>query len=944
VPVLYAPAHATTAGELCSAQADPCVVDDPITVASGSVIDVGQRQLLIAKGGDLDVGVGAITVRAGRLTMQQGGSVQARGDKSNGGGRITIVATLINIAGTVDASGADGGTVDLRAGMGSNGGITVAGTGVVTADALVAGGWGGTVKVATAGLAGEQGDVVLDGLLGARGKAGTQDTGGGSGGSIEVAAGGNIRGTDGARVLATGGGPDGDGGQIEFNTVVGSFALPALIDAHTTAAEGGGGSISISVTFDLTVNSSIDASGGGFDGGNVDFESLIGNVTVTDGGSIDVGGRQGGDGGSIEIDAAPFIPGRPASFTINGTLKAVGGGGGGDGGSISLLAADDMQIRGVVQADGGAGGEGGNVDILSVRGSVLVDGRVAADGSRNAGGAVWISAKGTASVKGEIKARGEDADGGQIAVDADGPVELVGTALASASGTGAGGQVTVSSGATITVSGMVTSDGGPGSTTGARVELEGCLVQVNAAATVSSVRGDGVNRLVGHEQTIIGGTLRAQVRNEVVYGSAARPPQIAGSADIQPPAARILDPTLPVCPTCGNGVIEPPETCDDGNQQSGDGCSAKCRLEPTPTATRSITPTQPSRTPTPSRTATPTVTPTVPPVCPGDCGGDGRVTVDELVRGVRIALGDDSVASCAAFDADESGTVTIDELVRGVRAALDGCSALVNPTPTPTPTGGATSCRLVHMTINDGLPGPLTSCVKSGGTCLLISGETGSPASNGTNGKFDHIPLPFEVCGPEPDGSGTIQLAETVYLGVGLPVPAVGKICMRFEPDPAPPFGFLDCQGGSNADVELIIDSQGEGPTGEATLGVGMGQDDDGPGAAVIRFLLQTTIVNGDRLADCSRQDYSDSPQQTTAFTTGTATTVVLNARHRLGDPVTASATMSGKPLDCSALDQTQDVTLVIPTYTFDVDIPVLGGVADFPQVLRLVGPAAPAD
>jgi cysteine-rich repeat protein len=33
------------------------------------------------------------------------------------------------------------------------------------------------------------------------------------------------------------------------------------------------------------------------------------------------------------------------------------------------------------------------------------------------------------------------------------------------------------------------------------------------------------------------------------------------------------------CTTCGNGVWEPGEQCDDGNNTSGDGCSADCRYE-----------------------------------------------------------------------------------------------------------------------------------------------------------------------------------------------------------------------------------------------------------------------------------------------------------------------------------------------------------------------------
>jgi cysteine-rich repeat protein len=34
-----------------------------------------------------------------------------------------------------------------------------------------------------------------------------------------------------------------------------------------------------------------------------------------------------------------------------------------------------------------------------------------------------------------------------------------------------------------------------------------------------------------------------------------------------------------VAPTCGNGVIDPGEQCDDGNTFNGDGCSAQCTVE-----------------------------------------------------------------------------------------------------------------------------------------------------------------------------------------------------------------------------------------------------------------------------------------------------------------------------------------------------------------------------
>lgn len=63
--------------------------------------------------------------------------------------------------------------------------------------------------------------------------------------------------------------------------------------------------------------------------------------------------------------------------------------------------------------------------------------------------------------------------------------------------------------------------------------------------------------------------------------------------------------------------------------------------------------------------------------CAGDCTGDAHVTVDELIAGVRIALGGAPLVQCAVADADDDGVVTTDELVAAVGNALEGCA----PTP-----------------------------------------------------------------------------------------------------------------------------------------------------------------------------------------------------------------------------------------------------------------------
>ncbi len=101
---------------------------------------------------------------------------------------------------------------------------------------------------------------------------------------------------------------------------------------------------------------------------------------------------------------------------------------------------------------------------------------------------------------------------------------------------------------------------------------------------------------------------------------------------------------------------------------------------PTATVTRTSTPTPPptptptvtaSRTPTPTSTLTPTATPKT--LCVGDCNADGEVTIDELIRGVNIALGEVPLDRCAVLDMNASGEVEINELIVGVNNALSGC-------------------------------------------------------------------------------------------------------------------------------------------------------------------------------------------------------------------------------------------------------------------------------
>jgi len=96
--------------------------------------------------------------------------------------------------------------------------------------------------------------------------------------------------------------------------------------------------------------------------------------------------------------------------------------------------------------------------------------------------------------------------------------------------------------------------------------------------------------------------------------------------------------------------------------------------------------------------------------CPGDCNGNGTTTIDELLTGVRIALGDVSVDVCSAMDERHDGHVDVADLVAAVQTTLAGCVAL-SPTPLPTATAapspeitagiGLRTVRLTVLTVDE---------------------------------------------------------------------------------------------------------------------------------------------------------------------------------------------------------------------------------------------------
>jgi hypothetical protein len=88
-------------------------------------------------------------------------------------------------------------------------------------------------------------------------------------------------------------------------------------------------------------------------------------------------------------------------------------------------------------------------------------------------------------------------------------------------------------------------------------------------------------------------------------------------------------------------------------------------------------------------------------LCGGDCDGNRRVTVDELVRGVNVALGSAALDQCPAFDCTGGGPVTINCLIKGVNDALAGCPSNVQNPAVEGPVSGGNGAPFLASTTFD---------------------------------------------------------------------------------------------------------------------------------------------------------------------------------------------------------------------------------------------------
>ncbi|MFN8641993.1 MAG: hypothetical protein U0802_10155 [Candidatus Binatia bacterium] len=585
-----------------------------LTIDAGALTVLGSIEANGAPGGTItitspgDVSIAGTGVSARALTPAEvGGTISISGATVSLsslvsvfggfdalGGDATISATgAVAITGTIDATGGDGGSIDVTAGAMPGAGDVIIGTAaILKVDATAAGGFGGTVDVSAHGDAVDSGRVRLDGTLSALGKSGSTDTGGGAGGCITVAADGDVDNeSDAAAVNASGGGPDGDGGEVEVTSRRGTVTLNGKVDGGSAGAESSGGSLTVDAGQDASVMGTLSVRGGDGGAGEIDVNSATANVRIGRAAQLVADATSGGAGGAISLDSGLGDVGT-RSIVVEGTLSAAGGANGGAGGTLELDGNDAVRVAATatLRAAGAVGGGlGGTIMIDVAGGPALVDGALTAAGGSpsGAGGVIAVDASQRIVLTAAADAHGFGS-GGRIGLASTGDVDVRGNLLASSSAAN-GGSIEIRSEGAAMIAASLIADGI--TTPGASVDVEACSLTVcgldspvcpsGGAGVLSSLGPEGRNRTTGREATVILGTLRADPtsgRNVLLYdGDPAREPFVLGT--VVPAALVTASDLVTRCPACGNGSIEPPETCDDDNQLDGDGCSHLCQVE-----------------------------------------------------------------------------------------------------------------------------------------------------------------------------------------------------------------------------------------------------------------------------------------------------------------------------------------------------------------------------
>lgn len=349
------------------------------------------------------------------------------------------------------------------------------------------------------------------------------------------------------------------------------------------------------------------------------------------------------------------------------------------------------------------------------------------------------------------------------------------------------------------------------------------------------------------------------------------------------------------------------------------------------------------------------------------CSSNGNSTDTGAECAVRLGLPSDvapnGIGNCLDAD-DYPGIGSRDANLDGHFVSLTGsCGAAPTATPTITPGGPtltptptATALGLLQFSVAAGPGGTDTApgCPgePSSGSLLKTNGNPtgGVPGTvcNGTKGDFYTLggSLQLEGGSPDADGIASLTIAAPIVVGASLPgsTPDCGNcdVCWRFEQDTEA--GFVDCDGGSGADVSVVIDSNGaSAPPAPANGPYVLGGGNAGPGAAVVLAKAKRLRVTGTCPAPADSA-WNSAAELSVMLVTGSADSRIDDRRQCSGSLFGTACpssnpyevVLSGANFNCADWAGNIGAKLVVPFQSLDEPIGGDFGAGDIAQVLRL--------
>lgn len=275
---------------------------------------------------------GSIVLQGTTVTLA--GPVTANGGRDGLGGDVDVTSGGdLLISRNVEASGGDGGMLDLSAGASGAGNLTVSQTGRLVADALTEDGFAESISLDANGDGIANGHIIMNGLVTVSGLDG------GNAGDVNIDAAGDVRGTDTtSHIIANGGRPNGAGGEVTITTTEGQYTCVAVIEVRGNSAAPGG-SLSFDVGGGITLATPIDVRGG----------TLGGSISARASGDVTVDTTLRSDAG---MEGAALIDLEGCTVVINpsAVLSSLG-----PRGTNRLTGRDLTVVRGTMQANAETG-------------------------------------------------------------------------------------------------------------------------------------------------------------------------------------------------------------------------------------------------------------------------------------------------------------------------------------------------------------------------------------------------------------------------------------------------------------------------------------------------------------------------------------------------------------------------------------------------------------